>query len=112
MTVLTLTKYEANGGTIHKIRLTSKTVAIAGDAPTGAVDSPIPAKVSKSDGEYGVRPRGIRITRVVGTGDTAFRKYAFVPVLTSETWDGLSENASVTYAGAAWTIATKVQEDL
>lgn len=111
MTVQTLTKYEADGGTIHKIRLTAKTVTIAGTAPTEDVDSPVPAKVSKSDGEYGVRPRGIRITRVVGTGAAAFRQYAFVPVLTPTTWDGLSENSTVTYDGNSWTIATKVPED-
>lgn len=112
MTVQTITKYEANGGSIHKIRLTAKTVTIAGAAPTGEVDSDIPAKVSKSNGEFGIRPRGIRITRTVGTGAAAFRQYAFVPVLTASVWDGFSVNDSVTYDGSAWTIATKVNEDL
>lgn len=112
MTIQTITKYEANGGSIHKIRLTSKTVTIAGAAPSGDVDSDIPAKVSKSNGEFGIRPRGLRLTRVVGTGATAFRQYAFVPVLTQTVWNGFEVNGTVTYDGNSWTIATKVNEDL
>lgn len=112
MAVQTITKYEANGGSIHKIRLSSRTVPLAGSAPSGDVDSDIPAKVSKSNGEFGIRPRGIRITRVVGTGDTAYRQYAFVPILTASTWDEFSAGETVSYNGASWVVATKVNEDL
>lgn len=112
MTVRTITKYQANADSIHKIILTNETAAVAGAPPAGDIDSNVPAKVSKSNGEYGVRPRGLRLTRVLGTGATASRRNRFLPILTETAWNAFAEGAELTVGGVQWTISKKINEDL
>lgn len=107
------TKYQDDDGNIHVIRLSAKVLAAAGTQPTGAVDSPIPAKVSKGNREFGLRPRGVRVSRLVGTDPNQFSKYAFIPVLTSAAFGAGSfvPGGTVTYDGNDWTVSSLVQED-
>lgn len=113
MPAKTTLKYEADGGSIHGLLLDPTRAAVAGAEPSGAVSSNIKAKVSKGNKEYGIRPRGVRLTRVVGTEPDTFRKYSFLPVLS------LTAFASATFAvgaeividGVTWEVAAKVPED-
>jgi len=109
----TTTKYESDDGIIHPIRINSTRVAAAGTAPAGAVTSNAYAKISKSNREFGIRPRGVRLVRTLGTGDLAFKKYSFLPVLTSTAWDAntFDPGATVTIDETAWTVAARVPED-
>lgn len=106
-------KYEANNGSIHRITMSSARLAVAGTAPAGAVDSPIPAKISKSNREYGIRPRGVRLARPVNptATDKIFR--AFLPVLTETAWESntFAEEATITIGGTQWKVTAKVPED-
>lgn len=109
----TKTKYEAENGDIHPLRLTASYAAAAGTVPGGAVTNPIPAKVSKGNREFGLRPRGVRLSRTIGTGATAFTKTGFLPLrskadATSETY---AENSDITVDGITWTIVSRVPED-
>lgn len=114
MAVRTLTKYESNTGTIHGISLSAVTAAVTGNPPpAGAVDSPINAKISKSEREYGIRPRGVRIFLLVGTSPNQFKRYAFIPILTPTTAGqaAFQKGQTISYKGDNWTIATVVPED-
>lgn len=107
------TKYEADSGSIHKLRLQPKILAAAGTPPTGDVDSDILPKVSKSNGEYGIRPRYVRGSTIIGTSPNDFRKYIKVPVLTPTAFAsaGFQLNASITVDSVAYTIISRFPED-
>lgn len=113
MAAFTDTKYESDAGTIHSIRLTSGYATAAGAAPSGAVNSNIKVKVTKTGREFGIRPRRVSLSRTVGTGDTAFRKRATLPVLTKTVFDGttMAPGQTVTIGANTWTIVSKQPED-
>lgn len=113
MAARTNTKYESDEGTIHPISLTANFATAAGTPPAGAVNSSIKAKVTKSNREAGLRPRGVRLFRTLGTAPDTFKRYAFLPVLTAA---GLASatfapGATITIGTVAWTVSTRVQED-
>lgn len=105
--------YESNQGTTHTINLTPDYLAAAGTAPTGAADSDIIVKVSKTKREYGIGPRGVRAARTITAGTDSFKKYVFVPVLRAADWEGPSfaPGATVTVGGNAYEIVSRVPED-
>lgn len=107
------TKYEADDGTIHAIRLRPETVAIAGAAPGGAVDSSIKVKVTKSNREFGIRPRSITISQTKGTDPDTFKVYATIPILTEAAFAAAPAQlgAEVTYDGDTWTVVSRNAED-
>lgn len=107
------TKYEADNGDIHGITLSPDFEAVAGTAPTGTVSSPVKAKISKSNREYGLRPRGCRLSRIIGTAPDTFKKYTFLPVLTPSAFATatFAIGATITIGGVVWTIVSKEGED-
>lgn len=107
------TKYESNDGEIHSIGLSADRAAVAGTAPTGAINNSIKAKISKTNGEYGLRPRGVVLTRTVGTAPDTFKKYAFLPVLTAAEYNSaaFAIGVEITIGLIVWTIVSKVPED-
>lgn len=109
----TTTKYESDQGTIHPIRLDSERVAAAGAAPAAAQDSDIKVKISKGNREFGIRPRGVRLVRTVGTAPDTFKKYTFLPVLTPTAYDGagFSVGTEITIDAVVWTVAARQVED-
>lgn len=113
MAALTLGKYEADSGDIHPIRMATERYNAAGTPPTGEINNDINVKVSKSDREFGIRPRGVRLVRTLGTAPDTFKRYSFLPVLTETAYSGAGFNkgAEVTVDGVAWTVAAKVAED-
>lgn len=106
-------KYEADNGTIHPIRLSSTAAAQAGTEPGGAVSSNIPAKVSKGNREFGLRPRGVRLYRSVGTAPNLFNKYKFLPLrsIADATDADYAPEAVVAIDGVSWKVAARVPED-
>lgn len=108
------TKYESNGGDIHPISLTTDYAAAAGTAPTGAISNDIQVKVTKTNREFGLRPRGVRLYRTVGTAPNTFNRYAFLPVLTEAVWEGNTFNPETekTIGTVTWKVLKRVAEDL
>jgi hypothetical protein len=106
-------KYEADNGEIYQIRLGAATLAAAGAPPAGAVSSSIRVKVSKSNREFGLRPRGVVLSRPQNPGptDKIFRK--FLPVLTPAAYNsaGFANQASITVGGVVWTVINRINED-
>lgn len=61
------TKYKADGGSIHPIRVRQATYdAVLATEPTGEITSQVRAKISKSKREFGLRPRMVLIARTRG----------------------------------------------
>lgn len=114
MAARTRTKYESNGGDIHPISLTAAYAAAAGTAPAGAISNDIQVKVSKTNREFGLRPRGVRLYRTLGTAPNTFVRYAFLPVLTETAWDGNGFNpeTEITINSISWKVLKRVPEDL
>lgn len=107
------TKYEADDGSIHLIRLSSETLTQAGTPPIGDVDSEIKAKVSKGNREFGIRPRYVRGSAIVGTPPDDFRKYSSVPVLTPTDFasPAFALGGTFTIGGIVFTIIARFNED-
>lgn len=107
-------KYECSDTTlIHPIVIDSTALAVL-TAPAGAVTSGISAQVSKGNSEHGLRPRGVNLSRLVGTAPNQFKKYKFLPVLTEAEYADttFAIGATVTIASVAWTVDSKVPEDV
>jgi hypothetical protein len=111
------TKYESDAGTIHFIRFQA---GASGDftntAPTSSVDSPIRAKLSKSNGEYGLRPRRIVVTREVVFTAPESKTVTIsktIPILTKAIWDGNTTKltAAIKWQGVDYTVASRQAED-
>lgn len=113
MALRTTTKYEDGDGNIRRIVLSADYAAQAGTAPTGAIDVAGTVKVTKSTRSYGIKPRGVRLSRVIGTAPNQFKKYTFLPVLTPTAFDGATYDvgATITIGSTAWTVAKKIGED-
>lgn len=107
------TKYEADNSKIHRLYLNSDDAAKAGTEPTADIDDDIIAKVSKGNREFGLRPRGVRLSRLAGTAPDQFYRYKFLPLrskadYTSSTY---AKGQTVTIGTVTWTIDSKVPED-
>lgn len=113
MPALTSTKYEDDSGRIHPIALTPNYATAAGTVPAGAINDNVKPKVSKTKREFGIKPRGVRLSRTVGTAPNTFKKYAFLPVLQATTWAGagFALGATVTINSIAWTVTARVAEE-
>lgn len=104
-------KYEADNGDIHPIRVASSYVTAIGAEPSGAISNDLNARTRKGNREFGLRARGHRFYREVGSGDDTFRRYAFVPKMTEAAWSA-TPSGTVTFAGETWTFLSRVPEDV
>lgn len=106
-------KYEADNGTVHRIRISADRLAKAGTVPAGAIDSPISVKISKSNRETGLRPRGVRLTRPLNPTATDKIYYSFLPVLTAAGLEAaaFSIGATIQIGSTDWKVLAKVNED-
>lgn len=113
MVAFVSTLYEGDDGTLYQIRLTPDYAAAAGTAPTGTDVSDINVKVSKSNREFGIRPRRVRLARTVGTAPDTFRKYATLPILRATEFATAAYNkgATVTVGGVDYTVVGRQGED-
>lgn len=114
--VFTISKYEADSGDIHPIRVQPETIAAnlgtANSAPTAAVDNELFARVGGGNRAYGVRARyaTVRFTGAAPEGyapNTTLK----IPVLTEATFDQIVPGQSTgTYLGSAIVVVSKVRE--
>lgn len=113
MATKSLGKYESDNETIHGILLEPSRLAKAGTPPSGEIDSPIKVKISKSNKEFGLRPRGVRLSQTLGTAPNTFKKYAFLPVLTVTAFNSstFALGATIEIDSVNWTVVAKVPED-
>lgn len=108
--------YEADSGELHIVELDDKTLTlnIGGTAqpqPSGPATSPFWAKVSKSNGEYGLRPRklGVCFDTAAPTGLEVGPTY-LVTVLATSAFNSATIGSTVNYQGEDATVRTKQPE--
>lgn len=106
-------KYEANNGDIYTIRVEETRYAAAGAAPAGNADQAESVIVGKSNNSFGLRPRGVRLVRTVGTAPNTFKKYGFLPVLLASEWGtgNFVRGGTITIAGTIWTVNSLIPEN-
>lgn len=106
-------KYENDDGGIHTIRLSAARGAVAGTPPAGAVTEDVSVQVSRGAREYGLRPRGVVLTRLIGTAPDQFTRRSFLPVLTKTAYESeaFAKEKTLTIGSVTWTIADKKDED-
>ncbi len=107
-------KYETDAGTIVRIRISSDTKAIAGNAPpAGAIDDTKIYAFASNPGskrKKALNARGIKLGRLVGVAPNQFTRYTFAPILTKAGLDGIAIDTEVTVGGVAYTVRDKVDE--
>ena len=110
------TKYEADSGDIHPIRIQPETASAtlggsANAAPTDAFTSEQLVRVGGSPRAYGIKARSVTLL----TGDTPptgykANSYIRIPVLTQAVYDGITLYETATYNGATVTVVGKNRE--
>lgn len=117
-----LSRYAAvyNASAIHPIRVQPETIAmstigtpaVTNAAPTGAVNNPISAIVSRSNRSRGLIPRRVRLRYATGTLPTGYdtRSVTVIPILNATFAGAVSIGTQVTYLGATWTVVGVIPE--
>lgn len=106
------TKYEDNSLGVHSIKMSPEKLALAGTAPGDEVGAEGSVQVSKNSREYGIRPRGVTLSRTaiapVGSSFTT----VFLPVLTIDGYNSaaFALNTAKTYKTLAYTITARINE--
>lgn len=109
------TKYQADNGDVHPIRVQPETVAAslgtANIAPTGAVTIDLFATARKSKRSYGVGARTARL-RFTGAVPDGYKpgQVLTVPVLTIAVYNGLTRASTITYLGQPAALVGKSAE--
>ncbi len=99
--------YTADNGDTYRIRLDEDTAAAGGF--TGVADArDLFVKVSKSNREFGMRPRGIRASRVSNNRVT----YRLIPMATQSDLNSAASSQTITVGSATWTVVSVANEDV
>lgn len=111
-------RYEANNGLIHPIRVQPETLEAslgggANAAPAGAVDTSISVRTSQSARAFGIRPRLVTLAwsaaPPAGYDD---RGTIRLPILTEARYDAINVGGTGTYLGAGVTVVGKSPESV
>lgn len=112
----TISKYEADSGEIHPIRVQPETitatVGAANSAPTGSVSNSLFARVGGGNRAYGIRARyaTVRFTGTLPTG-YAENQTLRIPILSEATFDQIVPGESTgSYLGSPIVVVSKVRE--
>lgn len=109
-------RYEADSGEIHPIRVQPETVAASIDgnanaAPAGAVTVGLSAQVSQSRRAFGLTARKITLAWTAAVPDGYDpRGTVRIPVLSRATFDAINVGDEGTYLGSGVTVVGKSPE--
>lgn len=114
MGVFSNTAYESDTGTVHPLRLRPETLSAAGAVPAAPINNSIRAKLSKSNNEFGLRPRFVRASRCIGTAPDQATVYTEVPVLTLEVFNSpaFQIGTGINVGGEDYIIISRIPEDV
>lgn len=107
-------KYQLKNSQIMLIRMSDEEAAATSPEPTGAVTLPAHVQNSGSRRAFGVHPRGIILSREVGTAPDTFNKTKFLALLTEAAIGstGYTVGSTITIDGTAWEVKSEVPEKL
>lgn len=105
--------YTDDAGVTHPIRLSGAVLTAGAFTANDPATSRVPAKVSKSKREFGLGPRGVHLSRNIGTAAVPNMRYKFLPIATpAAALSSLyAENAVVAIDGTNWTVGSFKAED-
>lgn len=98
--------YTAEDGEVYRIRLEEDTATAGGFSATSGFTSSAYVKVSKGNREFGIRPRGVRLSR-----EATATVGRFLPCATNAQVESLVEQGTVTVGGETWTVTSAQAED-
>jgi len=107
-------KYGLDSGSIVFVRVDDELEGKMGTAPEGAATIQMHAIINGSrKREFGIHPRGVSLSRTLGTAPNQFKKYKFIPVLTSTAFsgEGFSKGAVIQISSVDWTVVDQVSEE-
>lgn len=110
-------RYEADNGDIHAIRVQPETLAAtfggtANAAPADPVDQQTSARVGGGNRKYGVKARAVSVTWT-GAPPSGYEpdELLRIPILTPDLYDSITPNSTVgTYLGANIIVVGKLPE--
>lgn len=101
----TKTFYETNKSESAGITVQPETISAANPAFTGPQTTTVRATVGGSRRQRGrLFARGAYVYRDLGSGDLAFRRYNFIPILTLAAFNALEEGDTIQAGGQTWTV--------
>lgn len=110
------TRYLADNGDTHPIRVQPETVAAGyggttNAAPTSAIDNPISARVSNGNRMFGLKPRTVTMV-FEGTAPTGYKagSYVRIPILQPTLWNTIATGDTINYLGNSATVVGKSPE--
>lgn len=105
-------KYQADSGLIHPIRLSVGSFYGGGPEPEDDVNSFVPAIVTKTSRQFGLKPRGVRLYRRVTVGGRVRVVYYFLPLLTRKYFDAewMGPEIGWQFDGYDWKVRSVIPE--
>ena len=100
-------QYVSNQGEGYRIRLDEDTAAAGGFSVEGSALQPF-AKVSKTNGEFGLRPRSLRVS-IVSNNRVLYR---LLPFATQAALEAAADSGTISIGSDTWTVVSLVPEDL
>lgn len=98
--------YTAEDGQVYKLKMKPDTATAGSFSATSGFTTNVYAKISKGDGEHGLRPRGVRLSR-----EATATVGKFLPVATNAAIEALVSAGTVTIDGETWNVVSSVAED-
>lgn len=98
--------YPAEDGQVYKLKMEADTAAAGGFASQSGFTTNVYAKISKGNAEHGLRPRGVRLSRVATATVSKF-----LPAVSNAIVEALVEAGNVTIGGEAWVVTSAQAED-
>lgn len=105
------TSYESDAGFVCLLRM-SKEESLATTLSTAAVTEPFHCLNSGSVKKFGVHPRGVVLTRKVGTPPNEFNKGSFLVYPTPAGYAAVAVGSKITVGTTEWTVSKKRPESL
>lgn len=103
--------YTDNDGDTHFCRVGTKAFAAGGFTTGSSPSSKIPAKVSKNNKEFGLRPRMLAISRPANPGPTEKVYRQRIPIATQSLWNASTVGSTIGYGGETWVVDDQIPED-
>jgi hypothetical protein len=101
--------YETDLGFTCLIRVSDGELA-ATTPSASPVDAPFHCLNSGSRRKFGIHPRGLVLSRTVGTAPNQFNKTSFIAAPTAAAWAAANVGDDLSVGGNAWKIAGKRPE--
>lgn len=103
--------YESDLGIVCLIRVSD--AELAATTPSASpVDAPFHCLNSGSRRKFGIHPRGLVLSRIVGTAPNTFTKQSFLAAPTLAAYSAASVGSTLSIGANAWTISGKRPESV